>query len=86
MQSVARRAAAETRPSRREPLLREMIDVRIEIDALVASVMGDPLPTGAEPNPLHQVPPQVRSLLAKLLGVESGPEVQPLLERKAAEW
>ncbi|MGZ3453606.1 MAG: hypothetical protein ACXVEF_28640 [Polyangiales bacterium] len=63
-----------------------MIDVRIEIDALVASVMGDPLPTGAEPNPLHQVPPQVRSLLAKLLGVESGPEFQPLLERKAAEW
>jgi hypothetical protein len=86
MQSIARRAAAEQRPSRRQPLLREMVEVRVEIDALVASVMGDPLPTGAEPSPLHQVPPQVRALLAKLLGVESGPEFQPLLERKAAEW
>lgn len=86
MQSVARRAAAEKRPSRREPLLREMIEVRVEIDALVASVMGDPLPTGAEQSPLHQVPPHVCAILAKLLGIGTGPEFKPILERKAAEW
>lgn len=85
LQTAARRAAAAS-PRSKPRLLREMMELRVQLDAFVATVMGDPLPTGAEPSALAQVPPHVRAQLARLLGVDAGVEFIPLLERKAAEW
>lgn len=86
MQAVARKAGEATSERSRQKLVNEMVELRVQIDALVATVLGKPLPNGIEQSALDAVPPQVREQLAKLLGVPLRPEFHPVLEKKAEEW
>jgi hypothetical protein len=85
LQIVARRAS-QARAAERKKLVTEMMELRIEIDALVATTLGQPLPTGGEGSALSRIPDHVRNQLAKLLGVPLRPEFYAVLDRKAEEW
>lgn len=85
LQTLARRASKAS-VAEQKKLLSEMMELRIEIDALIATTLGQPLPTGAEGSALSRVPDHVRGQLAKLLGVPLRPEFLAVLDRKAAEW
>lgn len=86
MQAVARRAGEAKNEREKQRLVGEMVELRVQIDALVATTLGKPLPNGIEQSALDAVPPQVREQLAKLLGVPLRPEFHPVLEKKAEEW
>jgi len=86
LQAIARRAGGAREGAERKRLMNEMMELRVQIDALVAATLGQPLPTGSESSALASVPPHVREQLAKLLGVPFKPEFHPVLEKKAAEW
>lgn len=85
LQLVARRASRA--PDReRKRLVNEMMELRVQLDALIATALGQPLPTGAEGSALSRVPEHVRAQLAKLLGVPLRKEFYAVLDRKAEEW
>jgi len=86
LQLIARRAGAAREGAARRRLMHEMMELRVQIDALVAATLGQPLPTGGEESALARVPPHVREQLAKLLGVPLRPEFYPVLDKKAEEW
>ncbi len=86
LQAVARATDAAKNVFDRAMLHRQMVELRVELDALVAVTLGAPLPSGSEPSALSLVPAAVRHGLAALLGVPLRPEFHPILERKAAEW
>lgn len=86
MQAVARRAGEAQGERSRQKLLSEMIELRVQLDALVATTLGKPLPNGIQQSALDAIPMQVREQLAKLLGVPLKPEFHPVLEKKAEEW
>lgn len=86
MQAVARRAGEAKSERARQKLVAEMMELRVQIDSLVAAALGKPLPNGIEASALSAVPPQVKEQLAKLLGVPLRPEFHPVLEKKAEEW
>lgn len=86
LQIVARRASTSKSDGERKRLVADMMELRIQIDALIATTLGQPLPTGAEGSALARVPDHVRSQLAKLLGVPLRAEFYPVLDRKAEEW
>lgn len=86
LQEIARRAGGIREGAERTRLMNEMMELRVQIDALVATTLGQPLPTGAQTSALARVPGHVREQLAKLLGVPLRPEFHPVLEKKAEEW
>ncbi len=86
LQLVARRASRAANDRERKRLVNEMMELRVQIDALIATALGQPLPTGAEGSALSRVPDHVRSQLAKLLGVPLRAEFHAVLDRKAEEW
>ncbi len=86
LQAIARRAGGTRDGAERKRLMNEMMELRVQIDALVATTLGQPLPTGTERSALSRVPDHVREQLAKLLGVPLRPEFHPVLEKKAEEW
>ena len=86
LQAVARRAGETQSERTRQKLLAEMIELRVQLDALVATALGKPLPNGIQQSALDAIPMQVREQLAKLLGVPLRPEFHPVLEKKAEEW
>ncbi|MBI2391653.1 MAG: hypothetical protein HYV09_18840 [Deltaproteobacteria bacterium] len=86
LQAVARRASTTADERERRRLVLEMMELRVQFDALVATALGRPLPDGSECSALSRVPGVVREQLAKLLGVPLRPEFHPVLERKAEEW
>lgn len=86
LQAVARRAGEAGNERARKKLLDQMIELRVQLDALVATTLGKPLPNGVEASALDAVPAQVREQLGKLLGVPLRPEFYPVLEKKAEEW
>lgn len=70
--------------SSRGALVRELTRLRLELDELVASVLGEPpIPTTGA---LVRMSPELRVRLAELLGVSLSPEHYPLLELKACEY
>lgn len=86
LQHTARRAGNAATERERKRLVNEMLELRIQIDALIATALGQPLPTGAEGSALARVPDHVRAQLAKLLGVPLKAEFHAVLDRKAEEW
>ena len=86
LQIVARKAGTAKSDGERKRLVSDMMELRIQIDALIATTLGQPLPTGAEGSALARVPDHVRAQLAKLLGVPLRTEFYPVLDRKAEEW
>lgn len=86
LQLVARRAHGTESERERKRLVSDMMELRIQIDALIATTLNQPLPTGAEGSALSRIPEHVRAQLGKLLGVPLRPEFYPVLDRKAEEW
>jgi hypothetical protein len=86
LQLVARKVTTAKTEKERHRLVNEMMELRVQIDALIATTLGRPLPTGAEGSALARVPDHVREQLAKLLGVPLRNEFYPVLDRKAEEW
>jgi hypothetical protein len=69
-------------PERAEVVL-QLARLRVELDAIVSRVDGQPPPA---PSALASLEPELRVRLADLLGVPFSPEYQTLLEMKAVEY
>ncbi len=83
MAARARKAAAGSLA--RIALLEQAIELRVELEALVAFELAEPLPVEREAA-LAQLPPGLEEKLAELLGVPIAPRTRPILESFARDW
>lgn len=79
----ARRAPALS--PERITLLEQAVELRLELDSLIAFELGDALPTD-RPSALGQLPAGLDARLAELLGVPVSPRTRPVLESFAGDW